>query len=171
MSEKTVKTHADFILPPSVVSKIQLTRLVSEVERVDDAMSAAAVRKKRGLDEHVQPVMSEQLVDFLTLNKLELDTAPERAALISELRKLKDSVPIIHMTFAVTTDPESLQQIAAWLRSSVHPQAVVAVGLQPDLVAGVYVRTPNHVHDLSLRAALEGRHDLLVSELEALRGV
>jgi F0F1-type ATP synthase delta subunit len=63
-----------------------------------------------------------------------------------------------------------LQELIAWLRSSVHPQAVISVGLQPALVAGVYLRTPNHVHDLSMRAVLKKSRGLLTKELEALHG-
>jgi hypothetical protein len=60
--------------------------------------------------------------------------------------------------------------LAQWLRTSIHPQAVIAVGLQPALVAGVYLRTPNHVKDLSLRAKLESSRGLLLKEVEKLRG-
>ena len=56
------------------------------------------------------------------------------------------------------------------MRGSVHPQAVISVGLQPALIGGVYVRTPNHVMDLSLRARLKGNRELITKELEALRG-
>jgi F0F1-type ATP synthase delta subunit len=90
--------------------------------------------------------------------------------LIQHLRKLKDSVPIIHMTFATQADRDSLQQLAQWLRTEVHPQAVIGVGLQPALVAGVYVRTPNHIHDLTIRGKLESSRGVLVQELEALSG-
>lgn len=72
------------------------------------------------------------------------------------------------MTFAVTADPESLERLARWFRESIHPQVVIATHLQPSLIAGVYLRTPNHVHDFSLRGALAGKHGLLVNELEAL---
>jgi hypothetical protein len=170
MSETPAKTHADFILPPSVVSKIDVSRLVSELERVDNDLTAASVRAKTGEAARVAPTLSEQLTDFLSLNKLTLDTAQQRSGLITQLRLLKDNVPIIHMTFAVPADRDSLQKLAQWLRDSVHPQAVIAVGLQPALVAGVYLRTPNHVHDLSVRGLLAGRHDALVEELGALRG-
>jgi F0F1-type ATP synthase delta subunit len=74
------------------------------------------------------------------------------------------------MTFAVTADPESLQQLAQWARTTIDPHAVIAVGLQPGLVAGVYLRTPNHVHDFSLRAMLKSSRGKLVEELGALRG-
>ena len=170
MNEQEVKSYADFMVPPSVVSKIDVSHLVSEAERVDNEMTAAAIRAKTGSSEQPAPAMSQQLADFLAANELQLGGSRERSELIKQLHLLKDNVPIMHMTFAVEADRESLGKLAAWLRDSVHPQAVIDVGLQPALIAGVYLRTPNHVHDLSLRAKLEGGHGLLVKELEGLRG-
>lgn len=170
MSESEQRTtHTEFILPLSVVSKGDVSRLMNELERVDNELTEQTVREKVGSSEHVEPVMSEQLSEFLSQNNLKLDNALDRSALVKEMRLLKENVPVIHMTFAVPADGESLQQIAKWLRDSVHPQTVVAVGLQPALIAGAYVRTQNHIHDMSLRAALDGGHDLLVNELETLR--
>jgi len=169
MSDVEVKTHENFILPANVVTKIDVSRLVTEVERVDNDMTAAAVRTKTGASEQTQPILSEQLSDFLHRNDLKLDAGQERSAIIKQLRLLKDKAPVLHMTFAVTADTESLQKLTEWVRATIHPQAVIAVGLQPALVAGVYLRTPNHVHDFSMRGALEGRHGLLVEELESLR--
>lgn len=172
MSDAAVKTYADYVLPPSVVSRVDVSRLVSEAERVDGIMTTNSVREKTGAESQAKPVMSQQLTDFLQQNELELgDDSNARTNLVSQLRQLKDKVPIIHMTFAVTADPESLGELANWLRKEVHPQAVISVGLQPALVAGVYLRTPNHIHDLSLRAKLQGSRDILVKELEeATRG-
>lgn len=172
MSTVVTKAYTDFILPPNLVTRIDVSRLVSEVERVDNALTASAVRSKAGSQELPMPVLSDQLNDFLSANKIELGAAAnnERSDLIKQLRILKDKVPVLHMTFSVTADIESLQKLVGWVRESVHPQAIIAVGLQPALVAGVYLRTPNHVHDLSLRHMLDGRHGLLVEELETLRG-
>jgi len=169
MSEE-LRTHSNFVLPLNVVTKGDVSRLANEFERVDNELTAESVREKVGSSEHVEPVMSQQLRDFVNQNNLKLDNAHDRAELIKEMRLLKDNAPVIHMTFSVPADGESLQEIAKWLRESVHPQTVVAVGLQPALIAGAYIRTPNHVHDLSLRAALTGGHDLLVKQLETLRG-
>lgn len=164
------KTYVDFVLPPTVISKADVSRMVSEVERVDNELTASAVRSKAGAQEAPVPVLSGELTDFLDGNGLKLENSHDRAELVKQLRMLKDKVPIVHMTFAVRADRESLQKLAQWLRTSVHPQVVISVGLQPALVAGVYLRTPNHVHDLSLRAMLAGSHDLLIKELEAVRG-
>lgn len=169
MSE-AIKTAADFILPPSIISKVDVSRLVSEAEWADNELTTAEVRAKAGSSQPAKPVAAGQLADFLAQNNLQMGSSHERSELIKQLHFLKDNVPTIHMTFAVPADRESLQQLAAWVRETVHPQAVIAVGLQPALVAGVYLRTPNKVHDFSVRGLLEGRRDLLVQELEALRG-
>src|SRR4051812_12991555 len=166
---KTV-TFADFKLPASVISKVDISHLVSEVERVDNQMTADEVHNKDNPDaQKVQPALSQPLTDFISQNNLSLDDGRNRAELIKELRLMKDKVPIIHMTFSVEADPESLQQLSRWLRESVHPQAVISVGMQPSLIAGVYLRTPNHVRDLSLRSMITGKHNELVKELETLR--
>jgi len=164
------KTYADFILPPSVVTRTDVSRLVTEAEWVDNALTAAAARAKAGAAQPPHPALSHALEDFMIQNQLTFGTSLDRTNMIKQLRILKDKVPTIHMTFAVTADRESLEQLAGWIRKSIHPQAVISVGLQPALVAGVYLRTPNHVHDLSVRTLLKGQHSLLTKELEALRG-
>jgi F0F1-type ATP synthase delta subunit len=173
MSETAKKTHSEFGLPMSVASRVDLSRLAREVEQLDNELTSVAVRTKSGSPVKLQqPAVSRQLEEFLQLNDLVLAemSGQERADLVKQLRLLKDKAPVIHMTFAVTADSVSLQKLVEWLRSSVHPQAVIEIGLQPALVAGAYIRTPNHVHDFSLRAKLKGQHSLLVKELEALRG-
>lgn len=170
MSKHDTLTYTDFALPNNVVSKVDVARLVREAERIDNELTAQSVRKKAGARDSSAPVTSDQFTQFLEMNELSFKESKERTLLIKELRHMKDALPVIHMTFAVTADPESLQQIALWLRESVHKQAVIDVGLQPGLVAGVYLRTANHVQDLSLKGKLQGQRGLLVKELEALRG-
>lgn len=166
MTEVAPTTYADFTIPPSVVSRIDLSRLVSEVERVDGELTAEAVRAGEKTVTSSGVGVSSALTDFLSQNNLSLNDSTARSSLIKQLRLLKNKAPVIHMTFASTADQESLQELVAWVRSEVHQQAVISVGLQPDLVAGVYVRTPNHVHDLTLKAKLEGQRELLLKELE-----
>lgn len=171
-TEQAKKTHADFVLPPNVVTKTDLSRLVNEFEQLDNDLTAVAVRAKAGAGAQEKPVLSDALKDFLVQNKLahELESSSGRSGLVKQLRLFKDKAPVVHMTFAVKADHASLAELVTWLRQSVHPQTVITVGLQPGLVAGVYMRTPNHVHDMSLRAALKNSHGLLVKQLEALHG-
>lgn len=159
----------DFAIPPSVVSKVDVSHLTSELERVDADITSAEVRARHSDVAQDAPLLSEQLIDFLAQNDLSIDDSRARTELINQLRRLKDSAPVIHLTFAVPADRESLSELAQWARKSIHPQAVLAVGLQPALIAGVYVRTSNQVHDLSLRNMLKDGRSILVKELEALR--
>jgi F0F1-type ATP synthase delta subunit len=170
MNESGVAPYTRFVLPPSVVSKVDLSHIVSELERVDNELTTLVARAKVGVREQPKIVLSQPLTDFLTQNKLGLNDSNARTELIKQMRALKDAVPTVHMTFAVTADSESLSQLAHWLRTTVHPQAVIAVGLQPALVGGVYLRTPNHIHDFSLRALLHGKRGLLAQDLEVLSG-
>lgn len=164
------EAYVNFVLPLSVVSKVDVSRLVSELERVDNEQTQATVREKVGSSERAELMVSQQFADFLTQNKLTINTGQERTELIKQLRLLKENIPVIHMTFAVAADRESLTKLTQWLRASLSPQAVIEVGLQPALIAGVSVRTPNHVHDLSMREVIKKNHGLLVKELEVLRG-
>lgn len=172
MTKTEIKAYSEFILPPSTVSKIDLSRLVHEVEWIDGELTTKSVRAKAGIHKAPQLVLSEQLTDLLHQNKLNIlnMTSHERTQLLQQLRLLKEKVPIIHMTFATAADSESLGRLIAWVRESVHSQAVIVIGLQPALVAGVYIRTPNRVHDFSLRSKLESSHDVLVKQVEALHG-
>lgn len=169
MSETTL-AYQDFNLPMSVVSHIDLSHLVRDVERIDNDRTAASVRAKAGAPEQPMLPPSAPLSDFLAANQLTLESPRERGEIVKQLRLLKDKAPVLHLTFAADADQDSLQQLAKWARESVHPQAILAVGLQPALIAGVYVRTPNHVHDLSARARLSEGRQVLVKDLEALSG-
>lgn len=171
MSEETGMNNDSLLLPPSVATFIDLSRLVGEVERIDGELIARDAREKVGVERDEEIAFSEQLTDFLAANKLEFgNDSVQRTYLISKLRHLKTVAPTIHMTFASSADSESLQKIVSWLRQSVHPQAIIKVGLQPSLIGGAYVRTANHVHDYSLRAQLAGHRDIITKEVEALRG-
>ncbi len=165
-----VKSYTEFVMPPNVVDKVDLAHLVREVEQLDNEYTTAEARAKADAETPSLSSPSPQLADFLHINDLSLENGGHaRTELIEQLRMLKDHAPVVHMTFAVEADRESLGKLATWLRSSVHAQALISVSLQPALIAGVYLRTPNHVHDLSLRGMLKNGRSTLVKELETLR--
>lgn len=169
MSSANEIAYGALVVPTNVVSTVDISRLVKEAEYIDSEMTASAARAKTGGEQSTVPTMSDQLHDFLEKNSLSLTDSRQRTQVITLLRQLKDHAPVIHMTFATIADRDSLETLTAWVRESVHPQAVIVTGLQPDLVGGVYLRTPNHVHDLSLRGKLDEGHAVLLNELSELR--
>jgi hypothetical protein len=144
-----------------------LARLVREVEAVDSVLETQKV-KNHGEGGYRMPTMSQSLSDFLVLNKLDMADDHGRMTIKQQLAKLKDKAPVVHMTFATAAEPEDLQDLVAWVRKELHPQALISVGLQPSLVGGVYMRTPNHIYDFSMRSRMQGKRDLIAGALEEL---
>ena len=164
MSELGVE--GGYVFPSALISRADLARLVREVESLDNELEA---QKVKGLGDggYHMPTMSRGLSDFIELNKIDVTQDHVRMTFKEQLRALKDKAPIIHMTFAVDAEPDFLQKLITWIRAEIHPQALVSVGLQPSLVGGVYVRTPNHVHDFSIKSLLAGKRELMIQQLES----
>ena len=157
-----------YSIPATLVSRSDLARLAREVEDIDNELEAQKARAGGKEVSYVLPNMSRSLNDFAEANKLNVADGQQRAELKKHLRTLKDHAPIMHFTFAVEAEPAFLQQLVAWVRQEIHPQALLAVGLQPALAGGTYLRTPSHVHDFSLRSLLQSKREVMVKELEAL---
>lgn len=155
-----------YIFPAALIGRSDLARLVREIETIDNDLEAQRVRNRGTQGGYSMPTMSRSMTDFLEQNAIDISNDRARMEFKEHLRALKDKAPVIHMTFAVEADPEFLQKLTAWIRQEVHPQALLSVGLQPSLVGGVYMRTPNHVHDFSLKALLKGKRDVMINELE-----
>jgi hypothetical protein len=152
-------------LPATLIGRVDLARLVREVESVDNDFEVQKVRDHKTEGSYSIPTMSRSLSDFLQLNKIDIADSQARMALKDQLRLMKDKSPTIRMVFAAEPEPEFMQQLVAWIRQEIHPGALLTVGLQPGLIGGVYMRTPNHVHDFSVRTMLAGKRDILINEL------
>lgn len=159
--------YRSFKLPLAVVTRIDLARLVTEIENIDSSLQSADVRSRTGVESPALEA-SDVAQDFLQMNNLSLDDQKSREQLVKALRQLKAKAPKVHASFAIPADHDSLVEMVKWFRESVNPQVVLDVGLQPDLIAGVYLRTDNHVHDFSLRSSLTSHHDMLVGQLKEL---
>lgn len=159
---------ATYILPPALITRADLARIVREVESIDVELEAQKARAHTtGKTAHHMPAMSQGLNDFAEMNKIDVADDQARMHLKEDLRRLKDKAPVMHMTFATPADPQSLGQLVDWIRREIHPQALLQIGLQPALVGGVYLRTPNHVHDFSLRQLLSDKRSVIVNALDA----
>jgi F0F1-type ATP synthase delta subunit len=157
----------EFILPSALIGRADLARLIREVEAIDSVLATQKVKAQGEVSYHM-PTMSQSLSDFLAINKVDLANDRARMVLKEQLEELKDKAPIVHMTFATSADPETLQELVDWVRKQLHPRALISVGLQPALVGGVYMRTPNHVYDFSLRALMSDKRDVISRQLEEL---
>ena len=110
------------------------------------------------------------ILDFLQINDIDIKNGEDRSRLLHDARHLKNTAPVIHVTFAASADNDELTKIVDWVRRSVHPMAVLTVGLQPSLIGGAYVRTTNKVFDMSIRTQLASGRQIIKQDLEALSG-
>lgn len=160
-------SQTEYVLPESLVGSVDVARLLREVETVDGDVQAQKVRDPSKAPR--LPGLSQGLSDFLDQNDIDIADGQVLLGLKERLRKLKDHAPVIHLTFAGEADPQSLQKLVLWLRREIHPHTLVAVGIQPSLVGGVYVRTPNHIHDFSIRSLLkEQSSQFIAAKLEEI---
>jgi G3E family GTPase len=159
-------------LPPALVTRADLSRLVRDIEAIDNELEAQKARNHAtGQSGYHVPTFSKSLADFAELNKLDLADDQLRMLLKDQMKVMKEKAPVLHMTFAVEADAASLGKIIEYVRKEIHPQALLSVGLQPALVGGVYLRTPNHVHDFSVRGRLASAHSVIAQDIEALTNV
>lgn len=163
--------ESEFHLPPALIGKAHLAQLIRELEGVENdletqkASNLAKADAKAGLR---VPTMSKALADCIELNQVDIIDSQQRMGFKKTLGIIKNKAPVMHFTFASDPDGESLQKLVDWVRKEIHPRALISIGIQPGLIGGVYLRTPNHVHDFSLRALLHDKRDIIVKELEAL---
>jgi len=157
-------------LPPALIGRAHLAQLIRELEAVENDLEnqkAKHIGQTGEVKFHV-PTMSRALADCIELNGVEVLDGQQRMHFKKSLNFIKDRAPVMSFTFATDPDGESLQRLVDWVRKEIHPGALISVGLQPALIGGVYLRTPNHVHDFSLRTLLHDKRSLIVDELEAM---
>lgn len=161
---------AQLIFPSVVITRTDLARLVREIEDLDNEFEAQKARNQTAgkQDGYRMPPITQGLNDFAELNKIDLKDDQARAELRKELKRLKEKAPVIHLTFAVEADLPALRQLAEYIRKEFHPQALLQTGLQPSLVGGVYMRTPNRAYDFSIRAKLAENRNVIQQDIDQM---
>ena len=150
-------------LPISVVSPVDLGRLLRELEAIDNVLNEAALRKETAK----LPKTSKLLDDLIGLNKADLAQATHRSALTKQLQDIQHRAPVLHISFSA--DPSTLftEKLMGWLRTNIHQQVLLTVGLQPSIGAGCLVRTTNKFFDCTLREDFLQKSDVLMAALKA----
>ena len=147
-------------LPVTVVSQVDVARLIRELNGLEDFFTSAQLRPPGG--SMTPPRLTRTLDNLARDNRLNLLEKPQRLELATALNQLLKTAPLLHISFASDPPPRFLKEILNWFRANVHPQALLQVGLQPTIAAGCVLRTPNKVFDLSLRTYLNQQEPYLV---------
>ena len=163
-ADTAVMRSADsLILPPTLVSKSDLSRSLRELSQIDDYFHQASIRGAKDLQ---LPTLGRVLDSLASSNGLNMLQADDRSLLKSFLARLKTQAPVVHMSFPAEPSTQFSAKILEWFRTQVHPYIVLSIGIQPNLVAGCLLRTTNRSFDFSFRSKFEQSKEKLVKALE-----
>lgn len=151
------------VLPLLVVSPVDVGRLIRDVETLDNVLMQYDL--KGATDQARMPKTSLLLDATIDINKLNLLDPNQRQQLISFLYSVRDSAPVLHISFGADPAAAFIEKLMAWVRREIHPLVLLTVGLQPNIGAGCLVRTTNKFYDFSLRENFTKNRELLMSKL------
>lgn len=149
--------------PLSVVTKVDVGRLLREIEQIDNFLQQASIRTP-GTSVKM-PKTSRLFDETIEVNKLNMLHDDDRKRLFDFLRQVKQSAPIMHISFSADPSPLFTQKLITWLRAEVHPLVLLQIGLQPNMGAGCVLRTSNKYFDFSLRDRFKSKGDVLAQIL------
>lgn len=163
MAALKAETQQKFQLPVLVASRVDLGRLIRELEKIDDTLHQLGLRQSGSPVE--MPRTSHLMDTAVQLNKLNLLQETDRKALMQFLAAVRDKAPVLHISFSADPNATFIEKLMVWLRREINPYLLLTIGLQPTIAAGCIVRSTNKQFDLSLRQDFAGKRDLLLSEL------
>jgi len=156
-------------LPLSVVTQADIARIIREINSLNDFFVSTKLRESGS---PMQPARLTRVLDQISKdNQINLLEEDQRNKLAENLEKIMEKAPLLHVSFATEPSAIAVEKILDWLRKNIHPYALVQVGLQPTIAAGIILRSGNKVFDLSLRENLKKQQSYLAKLIEgAVRG-
>jgi F0F1-type ATP synthase delta subunit len=152
-----------FHLPNGLVGKGDVSRLKRELINVNDQI--IGVRYKGEDPSKLAGHFSPLLVNLAAMNRLNLIDDRHRLALAQKMDELQASAPVLHISFTAEPSAKAIERVVTWLRTNIHPNVLVQVGLTPNIAAGCILRTPNKVFDMSLKDTLNKQSPYLLKLL------
>jgi F0F1-type ATP synthase delta subunit len=147
-------------LPSFVVSQSDVAKIHRELNGLNDFFTSAKARQTGTAMQ--LPKLTRILNQLAHENRINLLEEPDRNKLAAGLAELYDKAPYLHISFASEPSPKALETLVVWVRTNIHPHALIQIGLQPSIAAGCFLRTPNQVFDMSLRTTLKNSEPYLV---------
>ncbi len=151
-----------FYIPVGITSKADVSRLLRELESLEENVRQSHLQKKPG---STKVNISQIMQEIAHVNSIDLRTTTARKTLAENLQQLKKSAPIVHISFASSPRAQFLANITGWFRREVHPHVLLEVGMQPGIAAGCVIRTTNKFFDFSLRKKMLDNTAVLAQKL------
>lgn len=153
------QTDAYLQLPTGVITKVDVGRLLRELEALNEFLSQSSIRQP---GTHMTlPRTSRLFEELVSTNKLNMLVEADRKQLTKFMKEVKNHAPVLHMSFSTDPSPQFTHKLITWLRAEIHPIVMLQIGLQPNIGAGCVVRTTNKFFDFSLRSRFKQNKDVL----------
>ncbi len=152
-----------FVLPESLYTRADVSRLVREVE---DMIASERGDKLRPGKTGQQMSRLLQMVSDANVGD---DGPPTLQSLKQALTSVYQKAPVVHLSFAANPSPEFLERIVGWFRKEVNSYILLQIGLQPSIAAGCVIRTPSKYFDLTMRKRFSEKRSVLVEQLRGSR--
>lgn len=152
------------ILVDNIIGKHEIAGLLREIQALDEFLMQASIRQPG--TPMKMPVLGRLLDEMVQANNLNLLNASDRKVLTDFLNLMSQTAPLLHMSFAIDPSPLLLKKLIAWVRQNIHPNAILQIGLHPNIGAGCVLRTTNKYFDLSLKQKFTDQRDLLMKQLQ-----
>ncbi|HSW66697.1 MAG TPA: hypothetical protein VLI54_06185 [Bacillota bacterium] len=165
MAAPVATAQQQFVLPILIFGLPEVRRLKLELEALEDFMRQSQIREP-GKQPQL-PRLSRMCEALAAENKLNLLQDADRKNLQLFLTNVVSTAPTLHISFAADPSSAFTAKVVTWMRTQLHPYALLQVGLQPTIAAGCVVRTLNKEFDFSLRENLIKHEDLLMAAIEA----
>lgn len=164
MDQTNTQNHPKITLLDEIIGRIDIGRLIIELDKLDNFFKQTELRTP-GVSIS-SPKTTASLEKLADQNKLSLLKKEDRKLLISQLTDIKQNSPKIHISFAVEPQPVFAQKIVNWIRKNIHPQALIEIGLQPNISIGCIIRTTNRIFDMSLKQRFNNSKKILHDSLK-----
>lgn len=143
MSEQQLK------LPFRLVSRRDVLRAAEELETLRDQLIAAHVK-----GENKPVTLNDRVKELLEANNVAADNSDTIDNLKKQLEQAVDRLPTLRFTFAAEPSSQLLGRLVEWIRTEIHPAALIIYHVQPQIAGGFILTTDKHRYDHSWRAVL-----------------
>lgn len=156
-------------LPSSMVGLDEIGQVLREIDLIEGQLMQQRIYKDEMHNSTTKVLsVSDLLSELAATNRLDLDDNTTLSKLKNVLSDVKKHAPVVHMGLARESTKVELKPVIDWMRSNIHPNVLLNIGLRPDIIGGCTIRTANHYYDFSLKNYFETARIELLTKIKAL---
>lgn len=153
----------DLKIPEVLVTRQDLVKIHRELSNFSDAVNQSILRHEKPVK---YPAISPELKSVAVTNQIDLGKDHARKVLLQQFQELMDASTTLHISFPSEPSGEVVAKLINWFRQEINPHIFLVIGLQPNIIAGIVLRTANKQFDFSLRNNLSKKEPTLIEALK-----